>query len=131
MGVRFPFVASNTIVNGTIVTTTDTVIITSPAINLTYDGALVLLLWFVRLSTGVGVTAVNYSLRRGTLATSPLVTVATISVAEAASTAVMRSSSYFDSPGIVANQQYSLTLAQIAATGNGTVSDASIAAFML
>ncbi len=131
MGVRFPFVASTTIANATLVTTTDTVVVTSPAINLTYDGALVLLLWFIRLASGVGVTAINYSLRRGTLVSSPIVTVATISVPESASAAVMRSSFYVDTPGIVANQQYSLTVAQIGATGNGSVSDVALAALLL
>lgn len=130
MGVRWSTSFTTTIVNATIVTTAETIIATTAPINLTQDGALVLLLWSTNILAGTGVTNMQYLLRRGTLVTSPLIN-ANVNEAQTAAVAAARGGSYPDSPGIVAEQQYTLTVIQLGATGNGTVRDVFLAAIVM
>ncbi len=129
MGVRWATVFSTTIVNATIVTTAETIVVTTPPINLTLDGALVLLMWYVNALAGAGTTNWTYLLRRGTLVASPLINV-NFSENATAAVGISRGGSYVDSPGLVAEQQYSLTLTQSGATGNATVRDVFLAAIV-
>ncbi len=130
MGVRWPTAFSTTIINGTLVTTAETIMATSPPINLTQDGALVLLFWQIEGVLGVGATAFQIRLRRGTLVTSPLVNV-NGGQTLAASTNFLSGGAYPDSPGIVAEQQYTLTCQQVSATGNASINDAFIGVMVL
>lgn len=131
MGVRFPSVASTAIVNATLVTTAETVVATTPPLNLPLDFALVFLLFYFNGTTGATVTGVQYRLRRGTTVAGALVPAAFGSLIVGAAAQMTSSSFYVDTPGAVAGQQYSLTLTQVGATGNGSMTDVCIAAFVL
>lgn len=131
MGVRFPSVFSTTIVNAAVVTTAQTIICQTPPLNISLDFALVILLWWITLTVGAGATAVQYFLRRGLTLTSPAVNVnATTSVVTAA-TQSENGGVYVDVPGAVAGQQYTLSVAFAAATGNSTINDVCMVAFAL
>lgn len=130
MGVRLASVGSTAIVNATVVTTTETVVVTTPAINLTLDSALVILFWHIIFTSGVGTTSINVRLRRGTAVSGAQVNVGSAFFVTA-SAGVLVTGSYTDTPGIVANQQYSVSIGQNAATGNGTVTDVAMVAMVL
>ncbi len=130
MGVRYPSVSSNTLVNATVVTTTETVIVTTPPLTLALDFATVLLFWDIALVTGASTTSIVVRLRRGTTVTGTLVNIAQNDTITTAS-AVRRGGCYFDVPGAVGGQQYSLTVQQNAATANGSITDANLIAFAL
>jgi hypothetical protein len=130
MGVRFVSNGNNTIVNTTVTTTTETVVATTPATNLTLDYQQVLLFWYFVFTTGAATTALTVRLRRGTTISGTLLNVAT-STPVSASSAYYLSGCYTDIPGIVAEQQWSITIQAAGATGNGTVNDACIALIAL
>ena len=130
MGVRYPGLGSNAITNTTITTTAETIVATLPALNLAIDYEMVLLFWYAVLTTGAGTTALTARLRRGSTATGTAVNTPT-AIAASASTAVNLAGSYIDTPGIVASQQYVLTLQATGASGNATVADVCISAICL
>jgi hypothetical protein len=130
MGVRFPGQGSTTIVNASVVTTAQTIICTTPPLNLPLDGALVMIFWWAVFATGSGVTSIIQNILRGATLTSTRINLGG-SIAATASSNTNLSGSYVDTPGAVAAQQYSLALTQGAATGNGTVSDVCLIAFAL
>src|SRR6266849_7273364 len=123
MGVRLPSVASETIVNTTIVTTLETVIVTTPPLNLPLDFAAVIILGTLLWQVGTGTTSYTLRLRQGAGISGPVisglsnVTVSSIQV-------VTASIAYSDVPGAVAGQQYTITLSHTGSTGNGSVSAA-------
>ncbi len=130
MGVRFPSVSSNTILNSPIVTSAETVVVTTPPLNLALDFAQILLFWYIVLTVGAAGNAIIPRLRRGTTIAGTLVNVAFNQTAVAGNI-VASSGSYADTPGAVAGQQYSLTMQVNAATANSTVQDVSLIAFAL
>ncbi|SRR6266849_4145419 len=129
MGVRFPSVASTTIVTVS-VPAAETVIVTTPPLNISLDFAQIILLWYVLLTSGTGTTSLVYLLRRGTTTAGALLNVSAIDQTTAGNN-TRRSGVYVDTPGAVAAQQYSLTLAQTGLTVNGTVLDVCMIAFAL
>ena len=131
MGVRFPSVSSNVLVSGVLVTTAETVICTTPQLTLPLDFAQVIILFFCALTTGVGTTNINWKIRRGTTVAGAVVAGPGVNLTAAAGTNPYVSGVAVDVPGAVAGQQYSLTLTQFAATGNGAVDDAVMLAFAL
>ncbi len=132
MGVKNASVFSNTIVNASIATTVETIVVTTPPINQPLDGALVLLFATVYVNPiGAAASTILIRFRRGPLVTSPLVNVGVLGTTVTAGGIVAPSAAYFDAPGAVAGQQYSLTVQFQLATGNSTIVDVFLAAIVL
>lgn len=113
--------------NVTLATTAETVILTSDPIALPFDAVQALILAWAQLTTGTATTTVTPRIRRGTLITDPLVGEANAENVKAAAGStepflimVAEDLTRLD------RVQYSLTLQQAAATGDGTVLQASI-----
>jgi len=132
MGVRLPSVATPpqpTITN--IVTTAETIVLTSPPLNIPLDFSQILLFWWLTMTVGTTTTAVFVRIRRGNALTGTnLFQVATTSTA-AGGNALSLSGCYGDIPGAVAGQQYVLTIQQTAATANGQLNDGALIAVVL
>ena len=109
----------------TITTTTETIVATSPPAAVPFGSAFAFVFGFLQMSTGTGVTGVTARIRRGNLVTGPLVGGANV-VAAAASTAIGADIAVLDSLVSFDAAQYVLTIQQAAATGNGTVNQATI-----
>lgn len=129
MGVRFPSVQSNTIVNVNFASS-ENVICTTPPLNIPLDFATVLLFWYLTMTSGTGTTNITPLIRRGTGITGTIINGNTNDNTTAGNT-TRRSGVYFDTPGAVAGQQYSLTMTQIGASANGTILDVCLIAFAL
>lgn len=130
MGVRFPSVGNNTIVNTTLVTTAETIVATSQPLTLALDFALITILWWVEVTFGTGTTTIVPRIRRGNTLTGSAINVGA-GLNATAGQSVILNGVYVDTPGAVAGQQYSLTLAQGAATANGSIQDVAIVVFSL
>ncbi len=131
MGVRFPSVATTTILANVPASGADTVILTTPPLNLPLDGALVFLHWNLVFGTGAGTVSVLVSLRRGTTTAAAKINVGSLNITVTAATEVNLSGVYVDSPGAVAEQQYSVSLLGNATTGAMTNSDGALIAMVL
>lgn len=131
MGVRFPSVQSNTVVNAALVTTAETVVVATPPFSPSLDFSVVLILAYVLVSAGTGTTGIVARIRRGTTVSgAPVQTVAS-NITMTAAQLNGWTFFYFDSPGAVSGQQYCLTLAQSNASANGAITDAAMLAFAL
>lgn len=131
MGVRFPSVASTTIVNATLVTTAETVVVTTPPFNIPLDYAQIIVMAYAEVfPVGTTTTGIVAKLRRGTTTAGTQLGFNSGGTATPGA-AWAWSMLYVDSPGVVAGQQYSVTLSQTAATANGTVLDVCLIAFAL
>lgn len=113
--------------NVTLTTTTETIIITSDVITPPYDGSDVTIWAWAQLTTGAGTTTVTPRIRRGPAITDPLVGEANaVTIGAAAGSTevfmIMAVDALIGSGG----WQYSLTLQQAAATGDGTALQAAI-----
>lgn len=108
-----------------IVTTAETAAITSDGFTPPTDGSKLIISGVINITTGASVTGAVIRVRRG-------VGVAGVLVGETEphniGAAVTDDVSYqvTDSPGAVAGQQYTATVVQTAATGNGIINNASI-----
>lgn len=103
-----------------VVTANETVIQTSPALSLTYDGDTVAVTGTLDITTGAATTAVTIRCRRGNGIAGTVIGVAEVDTLGAAISAPI-SFDFVDTPGAVAGQVYSITVQQTAATGNGTI----------
>lgn len=130
MGVRNSSVASNTILASVPATGAETVLVTSPPINLTLDGAQLLIFWYLRHTIGAGTTSTLVRLRRGTTTGGTLINVAVGNVVTVGDTPVL-SGVYPDTPGIVAEQQYSLSASGVGTTGAFTTQDVALVVMVL
>lgn len=113
--------------NVTLVTTAETVIITADRAALVRRSMTAFVLAIAQLTTGTATTTVTPRIRRGPLVTDPLVGEAnaiTIGAAAGGNEQFFAFASE-DLVGL-ADVQYSLTLQQAAATGNGTALAAAI-----
>lgn len=81
------------------------------------------------VTAGTGTTSIQVRIRRGTTAAGTQVGV-TQNLTVAAGNKVGFALQVGDVPGEVVGQQYVLTIQQVAATGNGTVDQASIQAIV-
>lgn len=126
MGARFPACGNDTLVTASVTSTTETIVLLSPTFSLTYDNAPVGINAYLIFTPGTGQTSVTFRLRRGPLLTSTLVNVAT-PIVTTPGNAQDWSLVYIDIPGVVANQQYCVTMTQAGGAGNATISDACIA----
>ena len=127
MGVRQAQTVSNTITNANVVTTTETVIATLPPLSPTQDNSTVLINWLAALTTGASTTALQFRLRRGTTVAGTQVG-QTYQINVVASAAQFYAGFYFDIPGVIAGQQYVLTVQQVGASTNASVQDVCIGA---
>jgi hypothetical protein len=111
----------------TLTTTSETVIISSGLIAVPYETARVLIFACAQLTTGTGTTGVTARIRRGTAVGGTLVGEANVEQIKAA---VGNTEPFFilasDEQSPAAAVEYSLTLQQAAATGNGTALRAGI-----
>lgn len=101
-----------------VVTTTETVVMTLPAISTAVGNSVAICANFT-FTTGTGTTAVTIRVRRGTTITDTLVGEANPLNYAAAVTRDL-SFSVVDNPGELAGQPYVVTIQQTAATANGT-----------
>lgn len=131
MGVRFPSVATTTFIGPLPASAAETLVFTTPPINEPIDNAQVLLFWSCVITPGTSTTSLVYRVRRGTLVTSPLVNAAAWSFTTVAANLLFNSGWYPDNPGVVAGQQYSLTVVQTADTVAGAFVDGAMIAMVL
>jgi hypothetical protein len=113
---------SGTLVSTVVTTTTETVALTSPAIDLPGPQIQACIMAYAQLTLGTNTTAVTPRIRRGTAITSPLVGLAN---AEAIKTAAGSTEPFFmmvtESISNLDQVQYSFTVQQTAASANGTL----------
>jgi len=121
-----------TAVNVTLVTTAETVIVSTDRVASPRQTVQAMILAWAQLTTGTATTTVTARIRRGLLATDPLVGEANAVTIGAAAGGV-EVFSVFVSEGLAdaASVIYSLTLEQAAATGNGTALQAAILALLI
>jgi len=125
MGVHFPSLASKTIQNAGVGNSAEVIVFSSPALNISLDNQIVLVFWEVVCTLGAAQTTFAINLRRGTSASGTLVNVGS-SRTTVASTTVDFAGVYFDTPGVVAGQQYSIGVNANGAAAAGTVVDGCI-----
>ncbi len=116
----------------TLVTTAETIIITSEAVTIPYGSARVYIRAGAQFSAGTGTSTVTPRIRRGTLVTDTVIGEAN---ALTLNTAVGTNSTYtfevLDTVSGFGSVQYVFTLQQAGATANGTVRQATIAVFLM
>jgi len=103
-----------------ITTTTELAVGTSPGLSSDYPGRTFRITAALKVTTGLGATGLIIRVRRGSGTGGALVGDAT-TVTAAASTTYDVAHEVEDSPGDVAGQQYTVTVQQVGATGNGTM----------
>ncbi len=108
-----------------VVTTAETVAATSEALAPPRPGVRAVIRGLVQFDSGADTTAITVRIRRGTIATDPLVSeaIAEETTAALAETWVV---SAVDTLGDVATVQYVVTIQATAATANGTIDNATI-----
>jgi len=114
-------------VDVTVVTTTETVIVTSPLVKIPVATCRVVIRAWYRIQSGTATTGLTQSIRRGALVTDPL-------VGEASACAISAAAGSTEEHGVCVTEQlqnqesvqYSLTCTQAGATGNGTARQATI-----
>jgi len=111
----------------TVTTTTETVAISSPEIKVPFQTARLLVMAWAQVTTGTGATALTARIRRGTTTSGALVGEANAETLKAAAggTEPVFIIVQEDQAG-VDSVQYSLTVQQTGATGDGTVLQAAI-----
>lgn len=118
---------STTLVGATLVTTTETVVVSSGPVKVPMATCLVHIRAWVQLLTGAGTTAVTARIRRGTTTGGALVGIGNAEALKATAGAiepfVIEVTEQRQNMDVV---EYSLTLQQTSATGNGTVGQAAI-----
>lgn len=124
MGVRFPSVGSTTAGTPS-APPSEWIAATSPPINQSIDGQVFLIIWSITYLGGAVGPQIAYNIRRGPLTSSTLITSGQVCT-EVASVRYQRSGNTLDSPGIVANLQYSLSCNISNAATAVTVQDVSI-----
>lgn len=117
---------TTTTVDTVVVTTTETVLVTVAGVGTDRPDLEVLLSGWCQVTTGASVTSCVLRIRRGVDATGTLIGEGNLCAA-AASTADSFDIEVKDVPG-EGSFSYVLTIVQTAATGNGTVTQASIQA---
>jgi hypothetical protein len=131
MGVRFPSVSTTTFVGPLPANANETVVLTTPPLNISLDFAQIILLWMGSILTGATTNNLIYRIRRGTTTAGTFIGALSWQEVQSAAVATTMSGIYVDTPGAVAEQQYSLTVVQQAATGAGTWQDGCLLAFAL
>lgn len=131
MGYRNPFASTTALVTNTLVTTAETVVLTTGPLNLSVDTAQVLLFWWCVITAGTGVNGMTPRVRRGSTTAGQLVNVNNVIAPANAGGNAYVAGVYVDTPTSSAELQYSLTIVQSGATGNGSVVDGCLTAMVL
>jgi hypothetical protein len=131
MGVRYPSVQTNVFIGPAPASATEFVVCTTPPFSPPVDNGVVYLHWFMKFLTGTGTTSLVVQLRRGTTTGGTLVNLSSATFGIGAAANGILAGSYFDAPGVVAGQQYSLTCAQTGASAAGTWGDQALMAYVL
>lgn len=130
MGVRIASAASTAIVSATPANAQDAVLFTVGPIGLIQDNAQVFLQWYFTVLTGVGATNYNVRLRRGATNASQLINV-NVATNILASSTVVYSGCYIDSPGIAGPLQYCITGIVTGGAAGVTIGDGCLMAMVL
>lgn len=109
----------------------ETVIATTPPINISLPNQPIILFWYCFIGGGTAITSVNFKLRRGTTTAGVQINSGQSNDTSVTTGNVIRSGFYVDIPGEIAGQQYSLTLQCVGNTGSETVADVCILAMQL
>lgn len=109
----------------TVVTTAETAAVVSDPITPATDGAKVIISGHINITSGAGVTGLVIRIRRGNGVSGTLIG-ETEPGALGASATDNFPFAITDFPGAVAGQQYTASVVQTGATGNGTINNASI-----
>lgn len=131
MGVRLASVFTTTFIGPLPASAVETIVLTTGAISEAVDNAPILIFWFASILTGTANTQLQFRLRRGTALTGALVGTPPWTNTAGAAIQSIASGVYVDSPGVVAGQQYTLTVVQASATGAGTWNDGCLLAMVL
>lgn len=130
MGVRFPSAFSTVALSSFISFPSEQLAVTSPPISQAIDGQVFLILWMMGFTSGVTGPLIQYIIRRGATLTGAIVYISP-SIQEAGSASFVRSGMFIDSPGIVANVQYSLTYNVTNGASNGSLGQVALAVLAL
>jgi len=130
MGVRIASSGLSQTGGVTVTTTTETVIVISPPINLAVDNAQVLIFAYILFTPGTGTTSFAVRLKRGTTVSGTALN-NTGGQINLTTTAYWIGVHWLDTPGIIAEQQYCATIVQSGATGNGNAVEATLTAVVL
>lgn len=130
MGVRNASVSTKAIINAGVGNSAEVIVFTTPPINLPVDNAQVMILWQVTTTLGAAQTTYAVNIRRGTTTAGTLVNSGQ-SLTTVAATNVNMSGVIQDVPGIVAEQQYTLSVTANGAAAAGTVVDGSLQVIVL
>jgi len=131
MGVRLASVFANAFIGPLPASAAETVCLTTGGIGEAVDNAAVLLFWMAGITPGTSTTSLVYRIRRGTTASGTQVGAGAWSFTVVAGNLTTVSGVYVDTPGIVAAQQYSLTVVQTADTVAGAWVDGCLLAMVL
>lgn len=131
MGVRFPSVFTTTLLGTVPSNGAETIILTTPPLNLPLDGAQVFLGWYLTPTAGAGSTGAVVTIRRGALLTSPVVLPGPTGTVVTAGAGATLAGWWVDTPGIVGGQQYTLTVSGAGTTGAWTMNQGCLLAFVL
>lgn len=129
MGVRFPSVFSTTIVASPALAA-ETVVCTLPAINLPIDNAAVYIEWACGLTIGTSGVTLTPKIVRGA-ATGLTAINNPLAYTVVAANKYLFSFNWIDSPGVVAELVYSLTLTIGSGAAASTISEVAMWAFVL
>ena len=108
-----------------LVTTAETTVVSVGGIDTPTADAQVTIEADLTLTTGAGTTGVTLKVYRGAT-TAGVVVAQTTAITAAAAAEVNLSISGIDTPGLVDEQAYSVSVQQAAATGNGSMVEAAI-----
>lgn len=131
MGIRNATAITNTFVGPLPASNTETVVLTTPPIQPCPDNSFIFLAWQAVITAGTSCTSLSYQIRRGTTTAGTVVGAGGWKQVAIATDSYVSSGFYFDLPGVVAGQQYSLTVVQGAASGAGTWQDGALIAMVL
>jgi hypothetical protein len=131
MGVRNATVFSNALQNAPPANATETVIFTTAGLSPSIDNGQVFLMWQFSCTVGASITSIVCRIRRGITTAGTFIGSNPWATTTAAAQFLTISGWYFDTPGVVSGQQYSLTIVQTAATGASTAVDGALLAMVL
>lgn len=116
----------------TLTTTSETVIVSSDLVLTPFATSRVVVIAWAQLTTGAATTTVTPRIRRGTTTSGTLVSEANaVTIGAAAGSTEQYYAIAFEERGATDRVQYSLTLQQASATGNGTAVQGGIVVVVL
>ena len=131
MGVRFPSVGSTVLSNALPASAAETVVCTVGPMLLPVDSAAVFLQFMFAANAGTNTTGFVARIRRGTSTGGTSIGANTWSQAVTAGSQGVVSGCYVDTPGVVGQLFYVLTIIQTGATAAGSGPDVALLAFAL